>query len=335
MISNPTVTICCMTYNQENYILKALEGFTKQITSFDVEIIVHDDNSTDSTREIIEKYCSIDARITTIFQKENKYSKKERITYKYLFPKCRGKYIALCDGDDYWTDPLKLQKQVDFLKKNKGYGIVGTRMITLFQKQKKYVDWQHPKNKKHNLDVSDLIDGNFIYASSALFKNDFTIEEWWNLFPFGDWPLYINQIKNRKIKILDENMGVYRVHENGIHSGISRLKQHHKEIECLSIFMQFSNHSSDLKNLMMKSIEKKTDLLFDDLTTENNKLAKMIKSLETKQNNLELELQNQISLSNSISEKRDELEAKLISIKKTITYKTILKLEVLIRKHKI
>lgn len=319
MDNSPTVSICCMTYNQEKYISKAIEGFLKQITSFQIEIIIHDDYSTDNTKKIIEDYAKLDPRIRLIFQKENKYSKNERIWYKYMFPKCQGKYIAICDGDDYWTNPLKLQKQVDFLEENKDYGIIGTRMLTLFQKENKIIDWQHPKNKKENLNILDLIDGNFIYASSSLFKNDFVIENWWNEFPIGDWPLYINQIKNRKIKILDENTGVYRVHNKGIHSGIDQFKQHEKEISCLHILLQFSNHTLTEKNSMRKSIEKKNLLFFNELKNKQSEL-------EAKQIELALEIKT--------SEKAlNKLKTKLISIKKTITYKTILKIELFLRRN--
>lgn len=116
------VSILCAAYNHERYIRSALDGFLSQRTDFRYEVIVHDDASTDSTAEIIREY---EARypdiIRPIYQTENQYSKGISITNAYMRPKARGKYIAFCEGDDYWTDPNKLQKQVDFLETHPEY----------------------------------------------------------------------------------------------------------------------------------------------------------------------------------------------------------------------
>ena len=117
--NNIMVSICCITYNQEKFIRQALDGFLMQKTNFKYEIIIHDDASTDNTANIIleyeKKYPDI---IKPIYQTENQYSKGKKptlITYKAA----QGKYIALCEGDDYWIDENKLQLQVDYMEKNK------------------------------------------------------------------------------------------------------------------------------------------------------------------------------------------------------------------------
>ena len=118
------VSICCFAYNHEPYIRKCLDGFIMQKTNFEFEVLIHDDASTDNTTNIIkeyeEKYPDI---IKPIYQTENQYSKGVSISRKFLNPLVKGKYIALCEGDDYWTDELKLQKQVDFLENNPEYTI--------------------------------------------------------------------------------------------------------------------------------------------------------------------------------------------------------------------
>ncbi len=116
---NPLVSICCITYNHESYIRDAIEGFLMQKTTFPFEIIIHDDASTDDTAKIIQEYANQYPELfVTILQKENQWSKGIRPSPTYVWPRARGKYIALCEGDDYWTDPYKLQKQVDFMKEN-------------------------------------------------------------------------------------------------------------------------------------------------------------------------------------------------------------------------
>lgn len=116
--NDPLVTICCITYNHENYIRDAIEGFLMQKTDFPFEIIIHDDASTDGTADIIREYeQKYSAIIKPIYQTENQHSKGNRpslLTYRAA----KGKYIAICEGDDYWTDPLKLQKQIQKMEKH-------------------------------------------------------------------------------------------------------------------------------------------------------------------------------------------------------------------------
>ncbi len=121
------VTIRCVTYNQVNYIRKCLEGFVMQQTNFPFEAIVHDDASTDGTTEIVrefaEKYPTI---IKPLYEEENQWSKHNGRITEVLYENTRGKYIAPCDGDDCWTDPLKLQKQVDFMECHEDYTLIHT-----------------------------------------------------------------------------------------------------------------------------------------------------------------------------------------------------------------
>ena len=113
------VSILCAAYNHEDYIAQALEGFVKQKTNFKFEAIVHDDASTDNTAEIIKDYASrYPDIIKTVLQKENQYSKGLKYLHNSMHPLARGKYIAMCEGDDYWTDPYKLQKQLEFMEKH-------------------------------------------------------------------------------------------------------------------------------------------------------------------------------------------------------------------------
>ena len=121
------VSIRCLVYNHEPYLRQCLEGFVMQKTNFRFEAIVHDDASTDGSAEIIreyaEKYPDI---IKPIYETENQYSKHDGSLRRIMNAACKGKYIAMCEGDDYWIDPLKLQKQVDFLENNLDYGLVHT-----------------------------------------------------------------------------------------------------------------------------------------------------------------------------------------------------------------
>ena len=111
------VSVYCLAYNHEKYIRDALNGFVSQVVDFDYEVFVHDDASTDNTANIIaefaKKYPDI---IKPIYQKENQFSKGISVSKTYIYPKMTGKYIAICEGDDYWCDQYKLRKQVEYLE---------------------------------------------------------------------------------------------------------------------------------------------------------------------------------------------------------------------------
>lgn len=119
MEGSPLVTIQCLTYNHEKYIRRCLDGFVMQKTNFRFEAIVHDDASTDGTSKIVREYADkYPDIIKPIFETENQYSKSDGSLNRIMYEHTLGKYVALCEGDDYWTDPYKLQKQVDYLEQH-------------------------------------------------------------------------------------------------------------------------------------------------------------------------------------------------------------------------
>jgi len=128
----PLVSIICLAYNHEKYIRQCLDGFVMQKTGFRYEIIIHDDASKDGTTAIIREYAKkYPGLFVTIFQEENQYSKGIPIGKTYMYPLAKGKYIAECEGDDYWTDPYKLQKQVDFMESHPEYVLCCTDAVQL------------------------------------------------------------------------------------------------------------------------------------------------------------------------------------------------------------
>ena len=133
------LSIMCTAYNHEKYIRQTLEGFVMQKTDFAFEAIVHDDASTDGTaaiiREYAQKYPSI---IKPIFQRQNQYSQGVNLDRDIIRPCILGEYIAHCEGDDYWIDPLKLQKQVDFMEANPEYGMCYTQARHYYQDKKRF-----------------------------------------------------------------------------------------------------------------------------------------------------------------------------------------------------
>ena len=167
------VSVSCITYNHEPYIRACLDGFLMQKTNFPIEVIIHDDCSTDGTKEIIEEYVNRYPNIIfPVFQSENQYSKGVRgFMARFNFPRCRGKYIALCEGDDYWTDPLKLQKQVDFLEINDEYVVCShdAKIIDSFGNILK--ESKLPNSFKKDATSEELKKGFWLLTLGMMFKN--------------------------------------------------------------------------------------------------------------------------------------------------------------------
>jgi glycosyltransferase involved in cell wall biosynthesis len=140
LTNNPLVSICCLTYNHGLYIRHCINSLITQKTDFPFEIVVHDDASIDNTIEIIKEFEIKYPRIVRpIYQKINQRSLKTDRVIKLVFNSSKGKYIALCEGDDYWLDPFKLQKQVDYLERNKEFGLVHGNSCILNEKKKKLI----------------------------------------------------------------------------------------------------------------------------------------------------------------------------------------------------
>lgn len=167
------VSICVITYNHEKYISQALEGFFKQRVDFEYEILINDDCSTDKTQEIITEYQSRYPNIIKpIFQKANKYSQGERaINCRYNYPRAKGKYIAICDGDDFWDDPLKLQSQVDFLEKNENYVLTFQNTLEI-DEDGKIEDYAILNKYRKDRSSLELKQGVYVFTSTICFRNN-------------------------------------------------------------------------------------------------------------------------------------------------------------------
>ena len=170
----PLASISCATYNHAPFIRQCLDHLLAQKTNFPFEIVIHDDASTDGTREILEEYAlKYPDRIFPLYQSENQYSKGMRgLQSQYNYPRCRGRYIAICEGDDYWPDPLKLQRQVDFLERHEDY-VLTYHAFSVVDEKNQIID-ASPLPTQYQRDASseDLIIGSLLTMTVTLcFRN--------------------------------------------------------------------------------------------------------------------------------------------------------------------
>ena len=205
------VSIFMLTYNQENFIAQTIESILMQKTNFNFQLVIGEDCSVDKTRIICKTYAKNNPDKIKLLPK---LSNNIGLINNYIrtIKACNGKYIAICDGDDYWIDELKLQKQIDFLEQNKEFDIVYSNCIKLNEKgnQTKGLVINNVKN----IDFDTLIFNNCIPSPTVVFKNIQQLKQfpvWIKDLPYGDWPTYLWVLNNGgKIYGLVDYTAVYR-----------------------------------------------------------------------------------------------------------------------------
>lgn len=213
------VSIICNVYNHEKYIRDALESFVMQKTNFEFEVLVHDDASTDKTADIIrefeEEYPNI---IKPIYQIENQYSKNIPIGSTYQKPRVKGKYVAICEGDDYWTDPYKLQKQFDAMEMHPELDVCSHMAKVVESNSKDIIRHIRPAKKSKIIRAEQVIDGGggFVATNSLFYRTeiDKNIPEFRKYLPL-DFSLQIHSSLRGGMLYLDECMSAYRYMTTG------------------------------------------------------------------------------------------------------------------------
>jgi glycosyltransferase involved in cell wall biosynthesis len=221
-IKVPLVSIVCLSYNHEKFIRQCLDGFINQKTNFSFEIIIHDDASTDNTQEIIREYeQKYPQLLVPIYQKINQFRNNQGINIwtDITFPISRGKYIALCEGDDYWTDPLKLQKQVEYMERNSKIGLVFTNINKVDSNGKLISrDFLNEYKKEFKLTAEDfIINAWFAAPCTWLIRKEILKKALKYIKPeynVGDLPLIIGASNEGSIAFLDYTTSAYRVLQN-------------------------------------------------------------------------------------------------------------------------
>lgn len=216
---NPKVSVVVVTYNHANFIDQALNSVLSQETDFGFEVIISEDASTDGTTDIVRAWRDRHPqRIRLILSKQNVRSNQ---VVARAFAAARGDYVALLDGDDFWTSSAKLQRQVDVLDADPTLSLCFTNAEVVDGSANPSGGlWTSPKLGRR-LSLSDLWQGNPFATCGSLFRRSSApaIPEWYDgFFPVTDWPLYILFAEHGEIAYLPEAMGAYRLHQGGLYS---------------------------------------------------------------------------------------------------------------------
>jgi len=222
------VSVLIVVYNQERYIRQTIASVLMQDVNFDYEIVIGEDASTDDTRKIVLELEQQHPERIRVLLRDATDAARDRaagLGGKSNFVQglyaCRGEYVALLDGDDYWTDPLKLQKQVDFLDNNPDFAMSCHNVAMLYEDGSKELENLFPSGQKEIASLEDLLFGNFIQSCTVVFRRGLFADfpEWFYTLKIGDWPVHIFNAERGLIKYFPESMAVYRVHEKGFWSG--------------------------------------------------------------------------------------------------------------------
>jgi len=251
-MKNPKVSILITTYNQEKYISQTIKSVLTQKTNFPFEILIGEDCSKDKTSKICEKYAKKYPQKIKLFKNPKNLGLLKN--FSNVFLKSKGEYIATIGGDDYWIDKYKIQKQVDFLEKNRDFSIVFSNAKKYLEKEHKFINNFYNKKNKTNYSCEELILYNFIPALTVLFKKpkNFNLPSRWDKYYPEDWTLFILISQNKKIKYFNKPMAVYRITENGLSSGISYLKRLQKTIPTLILLKK--ELDKKYKSIIQKTI---------------------------------------------------------------------------------
>lgn len=271
----PLLTVWITTYNHENFIAEALESVLNQQTSFAFDIVLGEDCSTDRTRQIVIAYANKYPEKIRLYLPEKNLGMIEM--FRRTYEMCTARYIALLDGDDYWIDPLKLQKQVDLLETDPNISFCFHKVKYYNEKSKRLYERKEPDKYSAGsvLSHEDLTTiHNPISAPSVVMRNVLgrKLPEWFYFLPYPDLGMYLLLLQHGKAKYLNEMMGVYRFHPGGAWSGEKKYVNDRKHI---ALFESVERHLPLIDKVLSAKViyHYAKQCLKKDLSTRNVKGA--------------------------------------------------------------
>lgn len=275
----PFVSVDVTTYQHKKFISQCLEGILMQRTTFPYEIIVGEDESIDGTREICYEYAKKYPEKIRLFLRDRSTSQYYddqghficRFNGYWTRLASRGKYIAMCEGDDYWTDPLKLQKQVNFLELHPEVAICHHNMKVMYEDVPGETRlWNGPDQAPIST-ILDLAQGNFISTASCMYRN--AVNSFSSIIiavgEVGDYFLHMENARTGKIGYLKDVMGVYRVHQGGVWEKYDQIYKFEKLVEIYDVMK--TKYSQEINEIIKETQNKICLDLINKLRGDNEK----------------------------------------------------------------
>lgn len=229
--ARPKVSIAMITYNQEQYVGQAIESVLAQRADFRFEVVIGDDVSADRTPEIIARFRQRHPEMIRVLETPENLGANRNLAR--TIEACRGEYIALLEGDDYWTASHKLQRQATYLDAHPGCSTCFHNALVKWDDDNAPSWLYNPESQKPVSTVGDILKKNFIATATTMFRRGLfgRFPDWFFSLRFGDWPLHILNAQHGNIGYIDEVMSVYRKHGGGLWSGLSNAQGLEQAIE--------------------------------------------------------------------------------------------------------
>lgn len=249
------ISVVMITYGHEKYIHEAIEGVLLQQANFPIELIIANDCSPDNTDKIVQNIISSNTTKIKIIYFKHEKNLGMMPNLIFALEKAKGKYIAICEGDDYWVDNEKLQKQFDFLELNSSFSACFTDVSLL--KEDKFTPNALKEKHKKNSDAISIFYNTWIPTLTLVFRNSMLMKplpKQFNKVFNGDLFLFYLLAQKGEIAYLDLITGVYRQHENGVWSGANRLQQLNKSIVSLKLMNSFFSYDEKINSILKERL---------------------------------------------------------------------------------
>ena len=246
-MGEPLVSVCTITYNHEAYLRQAIESVLAQQTSFDFELVIGEDCSTDQTREIALEYQKAHPDVVRVLRNTARLGAMKN--FEHTLAACRSKYVAFLDGDDFWTSPQKLQRQVDVLEAHRDISVVFHPVHIVPEPEpgqaRVFPRWVMPQRTS----IRDVLRGIYMHTSSLMVRNPHfdRMPSWYHEMYMSDWPLVVLCARHGDIYSIPEPMASYRQTGSGIWSPLSWMEQSKHLMEaCLAMDRGLSHEYSEI-----------------------------------------------------------------------------------------
>lgn len=318
-IEKPILSVLMITYNHEKYLKKAIDSVLMQETDFRFELVIGDDASTDGTTEIVLEYAKKYPDIIKVHTRKENYGVGKN--YRDLYNRISSKYIAILEGDDFWTDSHKLQFQVDYLENNLEITLHAHYASILKNNE---VEGIYPDIKEYpqgKYSVEDIVQRNFLVTASVVYKNNYCkLPETFNQLTMVDWIMHMMYAHDGSIFLSDKNMAIYRIHDASVWSSKDNIYQTHKTVQSFEVFMKMMDGKIPL--LQHELAKFQATLLLEDIAHKRNLTTlamRCIKYIENLSGRSEMLHHNMLPVINKLND--NDLNDVAEEVEKEIVYK--------------